>query len=80
MLLIYNQTQMVMRRILDIKVFVSKCFATDVTCITQRPIQSGCALRARDGMAGIGGSRSPPLNTQARVMRCDLLRRASGGR
>lgn len=52
MLLIYNQTQMVMRRILDIKVFVSKCFATDVTCITQRPIQSGCALRARDGWQG----------------------------
>ena len=52
MLLIYNQTQMVMRQILDIKVFVSKCFATDVTCITQRPIQSGCALRARDGWQG----------------------------
>lgn len=60
MLLIYNQAQMVMRQILDIKVFVSKCFATDVTCITQRPIQSGCALRARDGMAGIGGQQQPP--------------------
>ena len=60
MLLIYNQTQMVMRQIINIKVFVSKCFATDVICITQRPIQSGYALPARDGMEGIGGSSSPP--------------------
>ncbi|HCA25774.1 MAG TPA: hypothetical protein DEP32_16550 [Pseudomonas sp.] len=56
MLLIYNQMRIVMRQILTIKVFVRKCFASDATCITQRPIQSGVALRARDGVEGIGGS------------------------
>ena len=56
MLLIYNQMRIVMRQILTIKVFVRKCFASDATCITQRPIQSGVALRARDGVKGIGGS------------------------
>lgn len=56
MLLIYNQMRIVMRQILTIKIFVRKCFTSDATCITQRPIQSGVTLRARDGVEGIRGS------------------------
>ncbi len=50
MLLIYNQMRIVMRWILTIKIFVRKCFSANATCMTQRPIQSGYALQARDGM------------------------------